>query len=195
MGFSDDIKPYTDSFGLIAPHKLAPGTIRGSDNGPLFTAQYLLLGGTDAAQYCAILNCIDNNHVLHRAPGDITTDAPDDHYGALAAGFMNVSLAPHLWQPALLYLLALNLNLFPARIFSPLIGLIIALSNIGESYSDTGNKLLTWTLIKGTQNRSWFCKLGGWIWTKRMQSLYGSTKAIAEIYYEAGHPFIANWKE
>lgn len=44
MNLSEEIKPYIDGAGLIAPSRQTqPATSRGSDNGPCFTAEYLIM--------------------------------------------------------------------------------------------------------------------------------------------------------
>src|SRR5690242_12498931 len=89
MCISNDIKPYIDGYGLVALAPVSPETMQSSDNGPLFTAQYLILRmlqweGIDQDALNAINSCIDVRGYLHRTPVDISEDAPDDHYGVLS---------------------------------------------------------------------------------------------------------------
>lgn len=186
MSLRDDIKPYIDVNGLVAPNRCDPKT-RGSDNGPLFTSEYLVIYSLntdliDVEKAFRIKACIDQYGYLHRAPNDLTDDTPDDHYGVLAMRRLlrlnfKVKLKPSCWHPALLYLWS------PWFIFlSPVVAIIIACSNfIGGNES---HELLTWMLIQGTK-RDPFCYVAGRLWLAR--------KNVPEIfarYFEDGHPFV-----
>lgn len=196
MALNDEIIPYLDGNGLVCNIIPPAGTIRGSDNGVLFSSQllHLLNNSTQEPYLSAILKCIGADGQLHRAPDDTSVDAPDDHYGFLSLGVRPVKLAISNMQPMLLYMNAMVSPRF-CRLFSPIAGMIIALSNLNEDPSDTSNKLLTWTTIQGLQKRSLFCRLGGAIWRWRMRRIYGSTQAIAKIYFGASHPFTKYWIE
>ncbi len=192
------LRPYRDGNGLIAPNKVTPGVMRGSDNGVLYTSQASILVG--CLQFPIIDTCIGADGCIHRAPGDTSQDAPDDNYGFLASHLCNgtkryIKLPWACCQPLLLYMRGLMMGNPLYRLFSPIAALILALSNLGEDKANTSNKLLTWTTIKGLESVSLLCKLGGKVWTYRMKRIYGSTKAIAEAYYEPGHPFIESWLE
>lgn len=207
MSLSDEIQPYIDSFDLVSPGRISGDTLRGSDNGPLFTSQYIILCHlnseyVDTVQVVAIQKCIDSNSYLHRDPTDSNPDAPDDHYGVLSCtnftnsgGFMKVKLPLTCYQPALLYLQGLMNYPRITKLFSLLIAIIIATSNLWEEKGNTSNKLLTWTLIKGVQEKSYLCRIAGKIWTHRMRKIYGSTQEVAKIYFGADHPFVKYWKE
>ncbi len=198
MSLITDIIPYTDGNGLVAPSLVIPGTIRASDNGPLYTSQLILLAALNnevspICYYSAITKCIDSNSNLHRAPDDTTQDAPDDYIGVSSALFQ-LSLPWSICQPMIVYIQRLNHGFWPIRLLSPLAALIIALSNINEAQTDTSNKMLTWTLIEGLKSRSWLCALAGKFWTYRMKRIYnGSTVGIPTIYFGASHPFVTYW--
>jgi hypothetical protein len=191
---------YFDGNGLMAPHTVPPRMKRGSDNGPLFTSQYLLLTGIkEGPELQAIYRCIDSNGTLHRAPDDPNEDAPDDHYGVLALAVklgddnLRVRLNYKLWHPMLLYLRAMIKPRF-CRLFSPIAGLIIALSNLNESYWESSNKMLTWTMILGLEGKSFFVTLGSRIWKWRMEKMYAELGDIAAEYFPHDHPILEYWR-
>lgn len=94
MALRDEIIPYTDGEGLVAPSLVSPGSIRGSDNGPMFTSEYYVimkklnqLVSQDKADFQAKIGaCIDDGGLLNRhqvARGDNGQEGPDDYYGVL----------------------------------------------------------------------------------------------------------------
>lgn len=204
MSLELEIKPYLDGNGLVCPDIQGQNpNVRGSDNGPLFTSQYLILqklnGETpDTEALVALFKCIGSDGQIHRAPNDTSEDAPDDNYGFLAA--MNVlgitatgyKLPLKCMHPALIYLRALANGSILARLWSPLIALIILSSNLNTPKSDTSNRLLTWTLIQGARSKSLLCNIAGEIWTYRQYRIYGTNPVseIFRIYMQQGHPFV-----
>ena len=202
----EDIKPYVDGNGLVSNSLVPSGIQRGSDNGPLFTSQLLILASLNKEAApgnfaSAISKCIDSNGHIHRAPDDATEDAPDDYYGvsSLTCFSPEVKLVPSLpiakCQPLLLYMQLIMRKIPIYRLFSPLAAIVIALSNINEDPGSTSNKLLTWTEIKGLNASSTLCRLAGKIWTWRMKKIYGTTQQIALIYFGSDHPFVKYWIE
>lgn len=96
MGLREEIAGYIDGEGMVAPNKVAPGSMRGSDNGPVFTSEYYVmlsklgqLTDQDKIDYANIIGkCIDVNGLLNRhqvALGDNGQEGPDDYYGVLDA--------------------------------------------------------------------------------------------------------------
>jgi hypothetical protein len=89
----DEILPYVDGNNLVAPNLVAPGTLSGSDNGPMFTAElYAMLKklgqleSQDLANFQArIGQCIDSEGLLSRLPVGQSDgiEGPDDYYGVL----------------------------------------------------------------------------------------------------------------
>jgi len=197
MSLLDEILPYIDGNGLVSPSRVPPGVIRASDNGPLFSSQliHMIEDRSPSQQEMSsilypIKRCIDENGYLHRAPDDITFGNPDNHYGVLSVGFV-LKLPSACWHPALIYMNELNKGNLFIRILSPLIALIIAMSNLFDEPEETSNRLLTWTLIQGVKNKSVLCNLAGKIWYWRINKLYADgLRGLASIYYEQGHPFV-----
>src|SRR5579859_7770143 len=108
MSLKDDIIPYIDKYGLVAP-KTVISTERGSDNGVLFTSEYLIQLGLsnfpiDKIALNDLLKCIDKNGYLRRIPGDLNGEAPDDHYGLLACLLYHRIPPVNLKLPSILYL-------------------------------------------------------------------------------------------
>lgn len=85
---------YTDGNLLVTPHPISRGVERGSDNGPMYTAEYFVmlkkLGETPwwlpMDFLCRINHCI-NSGILGRVPTRQPQDqtGPDDYYGVLNA--------------------------------------------------------------------------------------------------------------
>ena len=138
MSIKDDFAPYRDGNGLMAPNPVPTGTIRGSDNGSMFTSEYYImlnrngqLTNTDGIEYADLIEkCIGTDGNLHRAPGDETQDEIDDHLGVLAgyAEFndkANFGLPlPLMRFPQLTYAWALAKGV-PALFMSPLLYTIV----------------------------------------------------------------------
>lgn len=200
----DELQPYIDGNDLVCPNVLPiPKPQRGSDNGPLFSAQALILQDTPTSTLLtSILRCISADGYLHRSPDDTSTDLPDNHYGlfAMATYFdltiPSITLPWSICQPGLLYVRGMAARNPWTRLYSPLMACTLALSNIGEATTDTSNKLLTFTTIFGLSKRSLLCRLGGKVWLYRMRKLYPEgTLSIAKTYYGNAHPFISFWRD
>jgi hypothetical protein len=194
MSLKRDIVNFIDGYELVCPTRVGPKTMRSSDNGVLHSSRYLILlklnGETnDATTLQGIKNCIDRNGYLHRSPGDETEEAPDDHYGAISVfSFLNdttyIKLPWRVMHPMLIYMRALQLGGLQgliARLFSPILALVIVFSNFNTPKNDTSNRLLTWNIIQGTRERSIFCRLAGQLWYSRQNHIYGS-QALQEMF-------------
>lgn len=91
MSLREEIQPYKDSQGLVAPN--IPDNPQGSDNGTLFTSEYYImlskrgeLRAGDRADWVQLIEkCMFKPGLTLRYPGDISVDAPDNLYGILAA--------------------------------------------------------------------------------------------------------------
>lgn len=191
-----DLKGYIDGNGLVSNTRVTSYVGRASDNGVLFTSQALLLMDTSSpALEHALDACVDSNGVLHRAPDDTSLDAPDDHYGLISALVYHdlkidrLSLAPRLWHPVLVYLYARMRNSLLYYALSPLVTIIIALSNLGSPKEDTSNRLLTWTICQALKRRGLITGLASRVWEWRQRRIYGSLSKIFSIYFGEEHPF------
>lgn len=204
MSLKENIVPYVDGYGLVNPQKVSSGTMKGCENGPLYTSQYLMLSRMidelDLERLPPLLVCIDSKGYLHRSPEDKEYDAPDDHYGLfsyllLVKARLYVKLPLLCFHPALLYMRGILHGNPLWRLMSPLMMILLSLNNIGEDKGNTSNKLLNWCMNKGLENHSFLCKIGAKIWTWRMRKIYGSTKEIPTIYFGVDHPFVKYWVE
>jgi hypothetical protein len=208
MTLKEDIAKYIDGNGLVAPQVQegirVPG-MRGSDNGVLHTARYVLLQlqndqWPDKVAVFRTLACIDKDGYLQRAPGMDEGNAVDDHYGFFSLMLaMNITSAEvkfklnHL-HPMLIYMRAMSrggVRRLLARAFSPIMAIIVALSNRkAPSFptEDTSDRLLTWNIIEGLKNKSILINLAGKLWRAHQRKLYGENPS-AEIfrrYYTEG---------
>lgn len=197
---------------FVSPGPVPPGTVRASDNHPLFTSEYLILqkltgNAISIRSLLSVIKCIDQLGYLHRMPGELSPDEPDDHYGVIALlsvlGLKNrVRLPWKCCHLALIYMRAMQrggLENAVGRLLSPIVATIIALSNWTPK-SDVGNSMLTWCLIQGTKNHSLLCRLGAAVWRRRMVKAYGpqGSKGAAAAYFNpsgANHPLVENWVE
>lgn len=95
MSLRQEIIPYQDGNGLVCPNRTQPGTLKGSDNGPMFTGEYFVLllrngegiGWADDLKFTQLIyNCL-NKGVLSRVPypQQDGQEGPDDYYGVLNA--------------------------------------------------------------------------------------------------------------
>lgn len=202
MTLREEIIPYLDGNVLVAPSpQPSPRQIgvRGSDNGVLHTSRYLLLlkqnnEPMDFISAGRIQDCIDKDGILQRAPGMDEGNAPDDHYGyfsvmiALGLSGPKVKLLLKHMHPMLIYMRALyngGLQSLIARLFSPLMAVIVALSNMRTPSfptEDTSDRLLTWNIIEGLRDKSVLINLAGKIWRARQRQIYGDNPS-AEIFY------------
>lgn len=210
-------QPYKDGNGLYAPAPVPPGVMRGSDNGPLFTSEVMLIRfehvlatAEDIDEYDNVIKtCVDSNGNLHRAPGDTTEDAPDDYYGVAAAYSQlhmksNIKLPFSLWrQPQLLFaIMASNQTLsrwkfwqWPLAIYS---ALVVLTSCIGTDSSNTDARILAWLLIKATSDHSILVKLASNIWFNRLYATYpNGMNDVAGIYFQpqgtGNNPYSIYW--
>jgi hypothetical protein len=93
MALRDEIVNFIDGNGLVAPNLVSPGTVKGSDNGPMFTSEYYVmlqklgqLNSADCADFARLIGqCIDPENMLCRVPvgQDDGQEGPDDYYGVL----------------------------------------------------------------------------------------------------------------
>ncbi len=197
MTLKNEMMDHIDGNDLASNEAVPIGVKRASDNGVLHTSRYLILQKLhreplDVTCLQALHACIDAQGYLHRAPDDPDEDVPDDHYGIVslfaAIGLQtNVKLPWRCLHPALLFMRGLQRGGFEGlyvRLFSPVVAILIALSNWSEPLGDTSDRLLTWNLIQGTQG-SVLCRLGALVWEARQNYLYGGSaiRKIAKKYY------------
>lgn len=208
---------YLDGNNLYAPNPLPPGTKRGSDNGPLFTSQVLIIrfrngeGSPAVAENYvnAIQACKTPDGHIHRAPGDLSEDAPDDYYGVVS-GFVEIDQVSHiklplaLWrQPQLLFaVMASNKTLsrwkfwqWPLAIYT---SLVVLTSCIGAERGDTDSRILAWHLIQATKKASILVRLASAVWYNRLFSIYpNGMKDVAAIYFQPNelnqNPYSKYW--
>jgi hypothetical protein len=94
MSIRDEIIPYVDGNDLVAPNLVPRGTLKGSDNGPMYTAEYFIIlkkSGQYIQQdalsfHFRIANCMsDDSGLLNRVPPPQQDgqEGPDDYYGVL----------------------------------------------------------------------------------------------------------------
>lgn len=92
----EEILPYVDGGGYVAPNLVPEGQERGSDNGTMFTSEYYILmerlyPNSESSEARAdgweklIRMCMPIQGLTTRFPGDRALDAPDNFYGILAA--------------------------------------------------------------------------------------------------------------
>ena len=95
MGIREDFQPYIDANGMLAPNpQPQPPTGKGSDNAPMFTAEYYdmlqksnQLTDQDKLDFAQKINqCIWPQGILCRAPTNQpdSQEEVDDYYGALS---------------------------------------------------------------------------------------------------------------
>ncbi len=216
MSIKDQFAPYVDGNGLMSNAPVLPGSIRASDNGPLFTSQYIImlkksgeLTLNDITTFQRVIGaCVDDDMHLHRAPSDPTPDAPDDYYGVAAAFSQleitsNIKLPLDMWrQPQLVFaMMASNQILsrwkfwqWPLAIYT---ALVVLTSCINVEPGNTDERILSWLLIQATKESSVLVKLASIIWFHRLFSTYGPTgmKAVAGIYFlpQGNNPYQANY--
>lgn len=96
MSLREEIKSYVDGHGLVAPNLVPPGTMRGSDNGVMFTSEYYIYlqmngeynGMQDCMDYTRlVISCMTSKvaGLVARAPDSISVQPPDDYLGIAAA--------------------------------------------------------------------------------------------------------------
>lgn len=205
MSIVDDFRPYIDANGLLCPAPVPAGTIRGSDNGPCFTSEFLLefmpqqsnvTFGESSAYFGAIQKCVNSDGYLTRAPGDTTLGNPDDHYGVYAA-LVTYNLPPFFkfyWQlirmPQLFFASRCAANepkwykpyYWPLAIIT---ALVILLSNINDSASDTDSRRLAYLLTVAIAPYSLLCRLATKVWHKRLLKTYpNGMKDVYGVYFQ-----------
>jgi len=214
MNIKSDFQPFIDGNGLLAPRPITPGTLRGSDNGTMFTSEYYImlhrnegLTDEDITRYAQLISsCIGTDHCLHRAPGDPSPDVIDNHIGVLAgyAEFdiaVNFHLVFPMWRyPQLVYAYLLargvpSFLMFPFAIYN---ALVIGTSCIGSPISDTDSRRLNWLQWQATKRKSWIANLSGKFWHWRQTKIYGTPevmKAVAAQYYlpSYSNPYATYW--
>lgn len=97
MSIRDEIVPFIDGNGLVAPARVAPGTVAASANGTMYTSEYyaiLKMSGQlkpqDQVDFAnRIGKCIDSNGLLNRTPlgQNSDLDSPDDYVGTINGSF------------------------------------------------------------------------------------------------------------
>lgn len=208
---------YLDGNGLMSNSPVPPGTIRASDNGPLFSSQYALIllhqlemtPDVELDYQKAIAACIDVNGNLHRAPGDTSEDAPDDYYGVSAAFSQlnvksNVKLPFNLWrQPQLLFaVMASNQTLSRWKFWQWSLAIYTALvvltSDINVDPGNTDARILAWLLIQATAPHSTLVSLAAHIWYNRLYAAYpNGMNDVAAIYFQPNglnnNPYSKYW--
>lgn len=95
MGLREEMQGFIDGNGLATPSPCAPGTIKGSDNGPMYFSEYIVmldklgqLTDQDKADFVSRIGaCINPEGMLNRVPvGQFDgQEGPDDYYGVLNA--------------------------------------------------------------------------------------------------------------
>lgn len=203
MTFLESLIPYTDGNGLICPSPVGPGVKRGSDNGPLYTSQALILNGAiDVALLDAVEQCVDLSGSIHRTPDDVSADSPDDYYGVLSVGVIYGSFSIHIpddmkFQFVLDYLNILNNAIIYhpiAWLLAPFVAIIVAFSNVFTDKNDTSNRMLTWTFCQALK-RTWLPRYAALFWEWRQRRIYGSIQNLFAEYFSPNHPFITQVKD
>src|SRR5260370_37567606 len=94
MALRDEITPYVDGEGLVAPNLVSPGTLIGSDSGQMYTSEYYImlkklgqLESQDNADFLARIGGCINGGLLNRYRVGTPSgqEGPDDYYGVLNA--------------------------------------------------------------------------------------------------------------
>jgi hypothetical protein len=221
MSIRDDFQPYWDGNGLLAPNPVPLGTIRGSDNGIMFSSEFYImlkksgfLTKQDLDNYITkIQSCVGQDRELHRAPGDISPDEVDDYY-AVYAGMKILGLRPffklplRLWRQPQLAAAMISAK-FPSLIspFHHIVRLIafplyfvacvtLLISCWNAPTSDTDARRLSWHLWQATKGASLMCWFAGRVWLRRLYKTYpNGMKDVAAIYYQPhpNNPYSKYW--
>jgi hypothetical protein len=82
--------------------------------------------------------------------------------------------------------------IFPLRLYT---AAVIATSCMLAPLEDTDARRLSWLLLHTMRRTSLLCRAAGWFWNRRLRKHYGpeGMRAVARVYYEAGHPFAKYW--
>lgn len=91
--YDEIVTNYTDGNGLTTPAPAVKGVARGSDNGPMYTAEFLIMLSLSGDQLNVLPTapsltfCVDSiTHLLNRQPWSAQPqdqEGPDDYYGVL----------------------------------------------------------------------------------------------------------------
>lgn len=214
MSLKEEIKPYIDGNGLIAPNMVGPNPGRASDNGTMFSSEYIIMlerNGestmSDRIGYLDVIErCIGKDGELHRAPGDDSPDEIDDHLGVLA-GYAEFKLPPPfklpfrlMRFPQLTYATWVNkgvpsLLIFPLAIYN---ALCIAVSCVGVDKDHDGDaRRLNWLLWQATKRKSLLARIAGAFWHWKEARKFGTKEVMkyvaSHLYYQMGHPFGKFW--
>lgn len=120
MALRDEISPFIDGNLLVAPSLVSPGTLKASDNGPMYTAEYyVMLKKLDQIFTEDVLdfqsrigNCINPQGMLNRTPigQDDGQEGPDDYLGVLngCVQFGNTDIPRRFLKAVFKYQGALN---------------------------------------------------------------------------------------
>jgi len=217
MTIQSEFLPYIDGNDLLAPSPVPTGVMRASDNGPMFSSEYIIIlkrngvmtSGDIVAYQKRIASCLGTDGELHRAPYDTSPDEVDDYYGAYSAhsilGIKPIFKLPiRLWRQPQLLFAALIADGYPSLFLPPLnliAALVIATSDMFTDPTNTDARRLSWHLIQATKDHSILCKLASLIWYARLHKDYGSDgmKGVAAIYYNPkgldSNPYSKYWKE
>lgn len=93
MSLRFEIKPYVDGLGMVNPYIVPTGMIRGSDNGTMFSSEYIIMLTKRDEELTRDIEdweiLMDKTSIVPgltaRAPGDTSGDAPDNIIARLAA--------------------------------------------------------------------------------------------------------------
>lgn len=94
MGIREDFAPYFDGNGLLAPNPVSPDTVSGSDNGPMYLSEYMVmlektgqLTERDKEYFEHTIESCMNQGTLCRRPVEQgnAQEQVDDYYGVLNA--------------------------------------------------------------------------------------------------------------
>lgn len=92
MGLREEIEPFKEGSGLIAPYPNREHQFRTCDNGVMYASEYYILLAKhgqltekDKEEYRDLMvSCMIEPGLVARAPGDRGDEAPDDYHGLFA---------------------------------------------------------------------------------------------------------------
>lgn len=123
-----DFMPYTDGYGLMAPNPVPNGVMSGSDNGPMFSSEVIIMykrNGADiqyiVSLFSKIESCISKEGLLNRVPQPFSSsqEGPDDYLGVLNACIeIGVTSVPRRFLLATLRYLGFLNNVNPGKFTS-----------------------------------------------------------------------------
>lgn len=215
MTIQDDFAPYVDGNGLLAPNPVSSGQMRGSDNGPCFTSEYVVIRRKnnvpiDTGGYLDLIDRCQFQGYLSRAPGDATLGNPDNHYGVYAA-HVALGITPNFkfyWQllrQPQLYFASICAHQKASRWkfwqwpLAAFTATIIATSCMFTSTDQADPRRLAWLLIQATVKDSVLCRLASKLWFRRLRKDYtNGMKDVAVEYYQPHNvtsPYARWWLE